>query len=155
MARRSLVLLRNDGTLPLVGGLLPTQTVGPPRTGMGRTVASWARTPTTPMPMLGDWAGASGQVDWMPDGHPREATTTVLDGFRAIAPAGWTVTHARGADIGRAGSRPGWSDLPGRPAPAAGCSSRPRMNPTMLARGRPRCPGGGLASSPCSATRSP
>ncbi|WP_456154983.1 glycoside hydrolase family 3 C-terminal domain-containing protein [Streptomyces niveiscabiei] len=49
--------------------------------------------------MLGDWAGDSGQVDWMPEGHPRELVETVLDGFRAVAPADWTVTHARGADI--------------------------------------------------------
>lgn len=31
---------------------------------------------------------------------PRHLTTTVLDGFRAIVPGDWTVTHARGADIG-------------------------------------------------------
>ena len=54
-----------------------------------------------PDAQLGDWAGASGQADWMPDGHPRETVETVLDGFRAVAPADWTVTHARGAEIGR------------------------------------------------------
>jgi beta-glucosidase len=36
----------------------------------------------------------------MPDGHPRETVETVLDGFRAVVPSTWTVTHARGADIG-------------------------------------------------------
>ncbi len=35
----------------------------------------------------------------MDDGHPRESTETVLDGFRALVPETWTVTHARGADI--------------------------------------------------------
>jgi hypothetical protein len=35
----------------------------------------------------------------MPHGHPRELVETVLDGVRAVAPADWTVTHARGADI--------------------------------------------------------
>jgi beta-glucosidase len=49
--------------------------------------------------MLGDWAGATGQVPWMPEGHPRELVETVLDGLRAVVPADWTVTHARGADI--------------------------------------------------------
>ena len=52
-----------------------------------------------PQANLGDWAGASGQVDWMPDGHPRDTVETVLDGFRVVAPADWTVTHARGAEI--------------------------------------------------------
>ncbi len=52
-----------------------------------------------PQANLGDWAGASGQVDWMPDGHPRETVETVLDGFRAVVPPTWTVTHARGAEI--------------------------------------------------------
>lgn len=48
---------------------------------------------------LGDWAGASGQVDWLPEGHPRALTTTVLDGLRELVPEGWSVEHARGADI--------------------------------------------------------
>jgi len=52
-----------------------------------------------PQANLGDWAGASGQVDWMPDGHPRETVETVLDGFRAVVPSTWAVTHARGAEI--------------------------------------------------------
>ena len=52
-----------------------------------------------PSAQLGDWAGDSGQVNWMPHGHPRELTETVLDGFRALVPDGWRVTYARGADI--------------------------------------------------------
>jgi len=35
----------------------------------------------------------------MPDGHPRHTVDTVLDGIRDVAPPGWTVTHARGANI--------------------------------------------------------
>ena len=35
----------------------------------------------------------------MPEDHPRAMIQTVLDGFRAMAPPDWTVTHARGADI--------------------------------------------------------
>ncbi|MCX5238659.1 glycoside hydrolase family 3 C-terminal domain-containing protein [Streptomyces prunicolor] len=98
-ARRSLVLLRNDGTLPFAGGLTDdghgrAVSAGPPR-----TIAVIGPNSHDPHAMLGDWAGASGQVDWMPDGHPRELVETVLDGVRAVAPADWTVTHARGADI--------------------------------------------------------
>ncbi|MFD6178613.1 MULTISPECIES: exo-beta-d-1,3/1,6-glucosidase [unclassified Isoptericola] len=84
-ARRSLVLLANDGTLPLEGGPRTVAVVGPN--------ADDAHT------QLGDWAGASGQAGWLPDGHPREMTSTVLDGLRAHVPDGWAVTHARGADI--------------------------------------------------------
>jgi beta-glucosidase len=64
-----------------------------------RTVAVLGPNADDPQANLGDWAGASGQVDWMPDGHPRETVETVLDGFRAVVPASWTVTHARGAEI--------------------------------------------------------
>ncbi|RZU48917.1 beta-glucosidase [Krasilnikovia cinnamomea] len=88
VARRGLVLLRNDGLLPLA-----------PSTP--RTVAVLGPNADDPHAQLGDWAGASGQVDWMPDGHPRELIETVLDGFRAVAPGDWTITHARGADIER------------------------------------------------------
>ncbi len=79
VARRSLVLLRNDGLLPL-----DPETAGPETRGAS------APTPTTSSAQLGDWAGDSGQVDWMPDGHPRELTETVLDGLRALAPKTWT-----------------------------------------------------------------
>ncbi|MER7072277.1 glycoside hydrolase family 3 N-terminal domain-containing protein [Terrabacter sp. NPDC000476] len=90
VARRSLVLLTNDGTLPYA--------VGDPG-ATARTVAVLGPNADDPQANLGDWAGASGQVDWMPDGHPRETVETVLDGFRAVVPPGWTVTHARGAEI--------------------------------------------------------
>src|SRR6476469_4961526 len=91
MARRSLVLLRNDGTLPLAGGVFAGadgRAAAPP--GSLRTVAIVGPNADDPHAQLGDWAGASGQINWMPDGHPRE-----------IAPAHWAITHARGADIGR------------------------------------------------------
>jgi len=86
VARRSLVLLANDGSLPYAVGDAP------------RTVAVLGPNADDPQAGLGDWAGASGQVDWMPDGHPRETVETVLDGFRAVVPGTWTVTHARGAE---------------------------------------------------------
>ncbi|GLY33813.1 glycoside hydrolase family 3 N-terminal domain-containing protein [Kineosporia sp. NBRC 101731] len=107
LTRRSLVLLRNDGTLPL------------------DTSAATARTVLVVGPnaddvhaQLGDWAGASGQVDWMPDGHPREDTSTVLDGFRRTVPASWTVMHRRGADIGDLRPDPEGPTFPdGQPRP--------------------------------------
>lgn len=100
MARRSLVLLRNDGTLPIEGGLVrggDDRAVAPAH----RTIAVVGPNADDPHATLGDWAGASGQVTWMPDGHPRELVETVLDGLRAIAPQEWTITHADGAEIGR------------------------------------------------------
>jgi beta-glucosidase len=100
VARRSLVLLGNDGTLPLAGGLVPGPDGRAASDGTARTIAVIGPNADDPHAMLGDWAGASGQVGWMlPDGHPRELVHTVLDGFRAVVPEGWTVTHARGADI--------------------------------------------------------
>jgi beta-glucosidase len=104
VTRRSLVLLRNDGTLPLTGAARRIAVVGPNADDVHA--------------QLGDWAGASGQVDWMPDGHPRETITTVLDGLRALVPAGWEVTHAKGAEIGSLQPDPAGSHFPdGQPRP--------------------------------------
>ncbi len=81
VARRSLVLLRNDGVLPLAQGRIAV--VGP--------------LADDPQTQLGDWAGSSGQADWLPDGQPRDMITTVLDGLRELSSQ--EVTYARGADI--------------------------------------------------------
>ena len=100
VARRSLVLLRNEGILPLAGGLVSDESGralpaahGPRRVAVIGPLADDAQT------QLGDWAGSSGQVDWIPDGHPREMISTVLDGLRAHAPRDWQIDYARGADI--------------------------------------------------------
>ncbi|MEV0196277.1 glycoside hydrolase family 3 N-terminal domain-containing protein [Nonomuraea sp. NPDC050691] len=98
-ARRSLVLLRNDGVLPLDGGLIGDGQGRASARGVRRTIAVIGPNADDPQAMLGDWAGASGQVDWMPEGHPRELVETVLDGFRALVPSDWSVTHTRGCDI--------------------------------------------------------
>ncbi|MCW5951757.1 MAG: glycoside hydrolase family 3 C-terminal domain-containing protein [Propionibacteriaceae bacterium] len=87
VARRSLVLLRNDGVLPL------------PADAAVRTIAVVGPLADDAQTQLGDWAGSSGQADWLPDGQPREQIVTVLDGLRSLVPAGWKVGHARGADI--------------------------------------------------------
>ncbi len=83
VARRSLVLLRNEGVLPFPQSKGKIAVVGP--------LADDAQT------QLGDWAGSSGQADWLPNGHPREMITTVLDGLRELSSQ--EVTYARGADI--------------------------------------------------------
>ncbi|WP_404474540.1 glycoside hydrolase family 3 N-terminal domain-containing protein [Microbacterium aerolatum] len=92
VTRRSLVLLENDGTLPL----LPAAPDGPPAPSATKRIAVVGPLADDAQEQLGDWAGGSGQAGWL-DGQPREMITTVLDGMREIAP--WEVVHARGADI--------------------------------------------------------
>jgi beta-glucosidase len=116
VARRSVVLLRNSGVLPLAGGFVGAPGAagrsvdggGVPAAGAVRAVVGDAtpRRVAVVGPLaddhestLGDWAGNSGQADWLPEGHPRDMIVTVLDGLRAAAPVGWAVTHSRGADI--------------------------------------------------------
>ena len=138
VARRSLVLLRNEGVLPLAGGLVSDESGralpaadGPRRVAVIGPLADDAQT------QLGDWAGSSGQVDWIPNGHPREMITTVLDGLRAHAPGDWEIEHARGADILTLEDDPDGRLLPGRPAPAAGRRSRRRLTPSSSPRPSP------------------
>lgn len=86
LTRESLVLLKNDDLLPLAQNTpLKIAVIGP--------------NADDAQAQLGDWAGSTGQTDWMDDGHPRECTQTVLDGIRALAPEGSTVTYAKGAHI--------------------------------------------------------
>ncbi|MDK1342501.1 glycoside hydrolase family 3 N-terminal domain-containing protein [Streptomyces sp. 378] len=119
-ARRSLVLLRNEGTLPLEGGLTSDGTGRAVSRDRPRTIAVMGPNADSTQAMLGDWAGATGQVPWMPEGHPRESVETVLDGLRAVAPADWTITYARGADIESPASNSEWSLGPdGQPQPSA------------------------------------
>ncbi|WP_062521262.1 glycoside hydrolase family 3 N-terminal domain-containing protein [Demequina silvatica] len=105
VARRSLVLLENDGTLPLPADRpLRLAVVGPNAHDEHTT--------------LGDWAGASGQADWLADGHPREMITTVLDGLCALAPEGSEVAYAKGAEIITTGPDPKGAFFPdGQPRP--------------------------------------
>jgi beta-glucosidase len=106
VARQSLVLLRNDGALPIDPA------------AKFRRIAVIGPNADDPSAQLGDWAGDSGQVDWMPDGHPREMIETVLDGFRTVAPQNWDIVHARGADIERLVPDPEGDTYPdGQPRP--------------------------------------
>ncbi len=136
VARRSLVLLRNDGLLPLDGGL--TRGAGgraaAPDGGASpaRTIAVLGPIADDQHAQLGDWAGASGQVPWMPDGHPRRLTETVLDGIRAVVPPGWRVTHARGAEVGTLMPDPDGPTYPdGQPRPPVFAPAAP--DPAQLA----------------------
>ncbi len=105
VARRSLVLLRNDGSLPL-------EATRARRIAVVGPLADDAQT------QLGDWAGSSGQVDWLDNGQPRAQITTVLDGLRALVPADWTVTHDEGADILTLDDDPAGTHFPdGQPRP--------------------------------------
>ncbi|WP_326707719.1 glycoside hydrolase family 3 N-terminal domain-containing protein [Streptomyces cyaneofuscatus] len=126
-ARRSLVLLTNDGTLPLAGGLEAEEPGSLTAHGGGRAraTASGPRTVAVVGPnaydaqtQLGDWAGSSGQADWLPDGQPRAMIRTVLDGFRDRVPADWTVAYAPGARILGVGPDPEGEFFPdGQPRP--------------------------------------
>ncbi|RXZ50201.1 glycoside hydrolase family 3 N-terminal domain-containing protein [Agromyces binzhouensis] len=98
-ARRSLVLLRNDGVLPLLQGRVPDAAGRAVSDGTPRRVAVIGPLADDAQTQLGDWAGSSGQADWLPDGHPRGMITTVLDGLQRAAPADWTIEHADGARI--------------------------------------------------------
>ncbi len=110
VARRSLVLLRNRGVLPLsarhpsvVGAQMVTSDsvrMLSDATPRRPTIAVVGPLADDAQAQLGDWAGNSGQADWMPEGQPREMITTALDGLIAVgADLGWDVTYARGADI--------------------------------------------------------
>ena len=138
VARRSLVLLRNEGVLPLAGGLVSDESGralpaadGPRRVAVIGPLADDAQT------QLGDWAGSSGQVDWIPNGHPREMITTVLDGLRAHAPGGLgDRARARRRHPDPRG-RPRGRVLPRRAAPAAGRRSERRRTPSSSPRPSP------------------
>ena len=89
LARESVVLLRNNGALPLAAA----GAEAPRRIAVVGALADDAQN------QLGEWAGNSGQVPWMPEGPPREMVTTVLDGVRELAPDGCDVVVARGANV--------------------------------------------------------
>lgn len=112
VAREAVALLKNDGSLPFnVAGAKRIAVVGP--------LADDAQT------QLGDWAGSSGQINWMPDGHPREMITTVLDGFKQLAPEGCKVVYSRGANIVDLVPDPEGEFYPdGQPRPKIGVSAK-------------------------------
>ena len=114
VARESVALLKNNGALPFE----PSSADGPKRIAVVGPLADDAQM------QLGDWAGNSGQVDWMPDGHPREMIDTVLDGFKALVPGDWEVAYSRGANIVDLIPDPEGETFPdGQPRPKVGVSA--------------------------------
>jgi beta-glucosidase len=98
-ARQSLVLLQNNGLLPLDAQKL-------------KSIAVIGPNADDDLSQLGDWSLGSPQHPPEAGKHPREKTTTVLDGIRALAPAGLEVRYERGCSIIE-------EDLPGIPAAVA------------------------------------
>lgn len=123
LTRESIALLKNDGTLPFSLSSCPAERGAAeskhPRIAVIGPLADDAQT------QLGDWAGNSGQVNWMPDGHPREMITTVLDGFKALAgESGAEVVYSRGANIVDLVPDPEGETYPdGQPRPKIGVSA--------------------------------
>jgi beta-glucosidase len=85
-ARQSLVLLQNSGLLPLD----PKQL---------KSIAVIGPNADDDLSQLGDWSLGSSQHPSEAGKHPREKTTTVLDGIRALAPKGLEVLYDRGCSI--------------------------------------------------------
>ena len=112
VAREAVALLKNNGSLPFnAAGAKRIAVVGP--------LADDAQT------QLVDWAGSSGQINWMPDSHPREMITTVLDGFKQLSPEGCEVVYSRGANIVDLVPDPEGEFYPdGQPRPKIGVSAK-------------------------------
>jgi beta-glucosidase len=85
-ARQSLVLLQNNGLLPLDPAKV-------------KTIAVVGPNADDDLQQLGDWTLGSPQHPAEAGKQPREKTTTVLDGIRSLAPAGSSVRHERGCSI--------------------------------------------------------
>jgi beta-glucosidase len=85
-ARASLVLLQNNGILPLDGTKI-------------QSIAVIGPNADDDLQQLGDWSLGSPQHPPQAGKHPREKTTTVLDGLRALAPSGVAVRYAPGCSI--------------------------------------------------------
>ena len=85
-ARQSLVLLQNKGLLPLNPDTVKTLAVIGPNAD-------------DDLQQLGDWSLGASQHPPEAGKHPREKTTTILDGLRALAPAGLNILYQRGCSI--------------------------------------------------------
>jgi beta-glucosidase len=84
-ARQSLVLLQNNGALPLPAAVKKIAVVGP--------------NADDDLAQLGDWSLGASQYDKSFGKHPRECTVTPFDGIRArAARAGAAVVYQKGCD---------------------------------------------------------
>lgn len=105
VARASLVLLKNDGLLPLADG------AGSPAASDAARVAGAAPGPLRriavigpnaddPIAQLGDWSLGSGQMSGgNGPQHPRSSIVTIVEGIRDLAPSGCEVVHAAGCSV--------------------------------------------------------
>lgn len=85
-ARQSLVLLQNNGLLPLDPAKFTSIAVVGPNAD-------------DDLQQLGDWSLGSAQHPPEAGKQPREKTMTVLDGIRTLAPAGTSIRYERGCSI--------------------------------------------------------
>jgi beta-glucosidase len=85
-ARQSLVLLQNNGLLPLDAARV-------------KSIAVVGPNADDALQQLGDWTLGASQHPPEAGRQPREKTTTVLDGIRALAPVGTSVRYERGCSI--------------------------------------------------------
>jgi beta-glucosidase len=85
-ARQSLILLQNNGLLPLD----PTKL---------KSIALIGPNADDDLQQLGDWSLGASQHPPEAGKHPREKTTTLLDGLRNLAPANLKIHYERGCSI--------------------------------------------------------
>jgi beta-glucosidase len=85
-ARQSLILLQNNGVLPLDSSKI-------------KTIAVVGPNADDDMSQLGDWCLGSSQHSAEAGKQPREKTTTVIDGIRALAPKDVAVLYEKGCSI--------------------------------------------------------
>lgn len=126
LARQSVTLLKNNGVLPFT---MPFEAdvadaASGKATQNAKRIALIGPLIDDAQTQLGDWAGNSGQVTWMPEGHPRECITTIADAFDELVPEDWQVVRSRGANIVDLVPDPEGEFYPdGQPRPKIGVSA--------------------------------
>ena len=86
MARQSLILLQNNGLLPLDKAKTTSIAVIGPNAD-------------DDLQQLGDWSLGASQHPLLAGKQPREKTTTILDGIKALSPKGAKVFYEKGCSI--------------------------------------------------------